>query len=158
MSIFEHEVTTLEGSKYALSALKAPTNKAFLIVNLARKWGKTRRNLEELKILHERHAGNGLVILGFPCNNFGSQEPGTNDDVKKWWVDDNGCNFMIFGKIQCDNNDSTHPLFKALKSNTGGGGLGWNFHKFICDKDGTPTQRGSENPLELEDTLIAMLK
>jgi glutathione peroxidase-family protein len=96
----------------------------------------------------------GLRILAFPCNQFGSQEPWPNDEIKKFVVDNFGVTFDMFGKIDV-NGDKAHPLFKYLKMKQGGT-LGdfikWNFTKFIVDKNGQPVARYAPN-VEPKDIL-----
>ena len=106
--------------------------------------------------MHEKYSSQGLQILAFPCNNFGMQEPGENDDVKKY-IEKKGVTFHVFGKIQCDNHDKTHPLYQMLKETTGGAGLGWNFHKFLCDANGVPVARGSSDPEQFVEVIEKLL-
>mmetsp|Transcript_99891 Transcript_99891/g.196184 ORF Transcript_99891/g.196184 Transcript_99891/m.196184 type:complete len:119 (+) Transcript_99891:225-581(+) len=97
-----------------------------------------------MKEIYSEYSARGLEILAFPCNNFGGQEPGTNEEVKKF-AEDRGATYQLFGKLECDNGEATHPLYKYLKTSLPngilGGGLKWNFAKFLCDKDGMPVKR-----------------
>ena len=97
-----------------------------------------------MKEVYEAYGPKGLEILAFPCNNFGSQEPGTNEEIKKF-AEERGATYPLFAKLECDNGNITHPLYKYLKESLPngilGGGLKWNFAKFLCDKDGIPVQR-----------------
>ena len=95
--------------------------------------------------MHETYGDQGLKILAFPCNNFGGQEPGSNADVAKY-VQGRGATFTVVGKIECDNGDKTHPVYRELMDATDGQGLGWNFHKFLCDANGSPVLRSSKDP------------
>jgi len=104
---------------------------------------------------------NKLEILAFPCNNFGAQEPGTNDEILKF-ATDKGATFPILGKLECDKGDATHPVYAYLKSKkTGllGETLIWNFAKFLCDKDGVPVARfgPKSNPLSFEKDIVDLL-
>ncbi|RUS78974.1 hypothetical protein EGW08_013276 [Elysia chlorotica] len=100
-----------------------------------------------LQALHAKYAEKGLAILGFPCNQFGSQEPGTNEEIKKFAQDGFGVQFDMFAKIEV-NGKNAHPLFKYLKKQQGGT-LGdfikWNFSKFLVDKEGKPVNRYAPN-------------
>lgn len=87
----------------------------------------------------------GLEILAFPCNNFGGQEPAPNDEILSYARETKHATFPVFGKVECDNGDKTHELYRFLKSSVPGGvlgnGLKWNFAKFLVDADGKPVQR-----------------
>ncbi len=109
--------------------------------------------------MHETYSVLGLQILGFPCNNFGGQEPGSSAEITAF-KDSKGATFQIFEKLECDNATKTHPLFKELMDKTGGGTLGWNFHKFLCDSAGQPIQRFGprERPNDFEDIIAMKLK
>ena len=95
------------------------------------------------------HSESGLEILAFPCNNFGGQEPGTIQEILDFARHKSGATFPIFGKLQCDNKESTHPLYQFLMAKAPqqgwsgwiGRGLKWNFAKFLCDAEGVPVQR-----------------
>ncbi|CAC5414520.1 GPX4 [Mytilus coruscus] len=101
-----------------------------------------------LQALHAKYAeSKGLRILGFPCNQFGSQEPGTEAEIKSFVTDKFGVQFDMFSKINVNGNDG-HPLFKYLKHKQGGT-LGdfikWNFTKFLVNKEGIPVKRYAPN-------------
>ncbi|EFX89083.1 hypothetical protein DAPPUDRAFT_220769 [Daphnia pulex] len=102
----------------------------------------------------------GLKILGFPCNQFGSQEPGTNSEIKDFAANYN-VKFDMFAKIDV-NGDNAHPLWKYLKKKQGGtltDGIKWNFTKFIVDKNGQPTARyaPTTDPFDMEKDLLKYL-
>ena len=105
----------------------------------------------------ELGASRGLCILGFPCNQFGSQEPGTNEEIKKFATENYGVKFDMFAKIDV-NGDKAHPLWKYLKYKQGGT-LGdfikWNFSKFLIDKQGQPVKRYAPNvePFDIKKDL-----
>lgn len=114
-----------------------------------------------LNILH--HVSNtGFEILAFPCNNFGGQEPGTNEEVQEF-AKSKGATFPVLGKLECDNGDKTDPLYQFLKGSlpTGvlGQGLKWNFAKFLCDSKGVPVQRylPTTSPLAIEKDILKLL-
>lgn len=103
-----------------------------------------------------------MEVICFPCNNFGSQEPGTNEEIAQF-AKSKGFAQTLTGKIDCENGDSTHPLFQYLKENTNGGLLGqgikWNFSKFLCDENGKPVQRylPVTSPLGCEADIKALI-
>ena len=120
--------------------------KVLLIVNTASKCGFTPQyaGLEEL---YKRHQDQGLVVLGFPCNQFGAQEPGTAEEIGQFCERNYGVSFPIFAKIDV-NGANAHPLYKFLKSEKSGilGAIGldaikWNFTKFLVDRAGKPVER-----------------
>lgn len=105
----------------------------------------------------------GLEILAFPCNNFGSQEPGTNDEIQAFAAN-KGAAYPVLGKLECDNGDQTHPIYQYLKGSVSGGllgaGLKWNFAKFLCDANGVPVQRyiPTTSPLAIENDIVKLLE
>lgn len=134
--------------------------KAFLIVNVASKWGLTSRNYSELQQLHVAHSGNGLQILGFPCNQFGGQEPGTDEEIQHF-AQGKGATFPILAKIEV-NGPGTHPLYAFLKSTKGemlGADIKWNFAKFLVDRNGVPVARYAPTtaPLSFESDILRLL-
>jgi len=106
--------------------------------------------------LYDKYAESGLKILAFPCNQFGSQEPGTPEDIKKFAAS-YGVRFDLFAKIDV-NGSGAHPLWNYLKSKQGsffGSFIKWNFTKFIIDKNGQPVSRYeiTSDPLDMEPEL-----
>lgn len=105
----------------------------------------------------------GLEVLAFPCNNFGKQEPKSNEEICEFARGQKHVTFPILGKLQCDNGDRTHPLYAFLKSSLSGGifgsGLLWNFAKFLCDADGVPVKRylPITSPWSLEKDIVELL-
>ena len=97
-------------------------------------------------MLYYVYSSKGLEILAFPCNNFGAQEPGSNEAISEF-ATKKGATFPVFGKLECENKDPTltHPLYRYLKSNVPGGmlgdGLKWNFAKFLVNAEGRPIKR-----------------
>jgi glutathione peroxidase-family protein len=111
--------------------------------------------------LHERYRDQGLAILGFPCNQFGNQEPGTNEEIKAFAQGKYNVKFDLFSKIEV-NGDNAHPLWKWLKSAKGGflvDAIKWNWTKFLIDRDGKPVERFATtvNPLAMEDKIKEQL-
>lgn len=105
----------------------------------------------------------GFEILAFPCNNFGKQEPGTNEEILAF-AKSKGATFPVLGKVECENGAATHPVYKYLKSVLDNGMLGpslkWNFTKFLCDAEGVPVKRygPQESPLSFEKDIVALLE
>lgn len=114
-----------------------------------------------MKILYDRYKAEGLEILAFPCNNFASQEPGTNDEIQEF-ARQKGAEYPVLGKLQCDAGADTHPIYKYLMgslSSNAGPGLTWNFAKFLCNADGVPIKRYLPdcNPLSIEEDIKEVL-
>ncbi|EKX39958.1 hypothetical protein GUITHDRAFT_76021 [Guillardia theta CCMP2712] len=104
--------------------------KKVLIVNLASKCGLTDSNYKEIAELTKKYTAPDLVVLGFPCNQFGAQEPGTEAEIKNFVETKYNAKFPLFSKINVNGND-THPLYKKLKDATSCGDIQWNFAKFL---------------------------
>jgi len=93
-----------------------------------------------LQKLQEDFGGRGLCILAFPCNQFAGQEPDDDATIKKFATEKYGATFHLFSKIRV-NGPKDHPLYQYLKEALPGGNIGWNFAKFLCDRDGVPIKR-----------------
>jgi len=136
--------------------------KAYLVVNVASECGYTEQNYAELQQLYEKYAGAGLEVLAIPANDFGAQEPGSNEQIQSF-AQSKGATFTVTGKVSCSIGGSAHPLFAFLTNAITGSGdksdLEWNFAKFLCDADGIPRKRYSpdESPLSFEADIVAML-
>ena len=152
-SFFDFEVDSIDKKKVALSSLKGKA-KAFILVNLASKWGLTSANYKELNSLHEKYSKD-LMIIGFPCNDFGAQEPGSNEEVRAF-ADGKGAKWQIMGKVSCQSSKS-HPLFEWLQQS---GDLQWNFHKFLIDKDGklVKNYEPGTSPMSIEPDILKLMK
>lgn len=111
-SIFDFDIPNSSGTSMNLGK-SFKGKKAYLIVNVASNCGLTSSNYDELKMLHDSYSGKGLQILAFPCNNFGAQEPGSNEDIQGF-AKYNEIKFPVLGKLECQNGDSTHPLYRFL--------------------------------------------
>jgi glutathione peroxidase len=135
MSIYDIPIRTLAGEPASLSEQKG---KALLLVNVASKCGLTPQ-YEGLERLHERFADRGFSVLGFPCNQFMGQEPGTPEEIATFCSTTYGVTFPLFEKIDV-NGDDRHPLYAALTetADTEGnaGDIQWNFEKFLVDPTG----------------------
>ena len=135
--------------------------KVLLIVNVASECGLTPQ-YEALQKLHAEYAPRGFAVLGFPCNQFGGQEPGSNADVKKFCTTNYGVTFPLFSKIEV-NGANTHPLYKYLKKEAkgllGSESIKWNFTKFLVDKDGNVVRRyaSTDTPQSMEKDVAATL-
>jgi glutathione peroxidase len=118
--------------------------KVILVVNTATKCGLTPQ-FEGLEHLYQQYKEKGLVILGFPCNQFAGQEPETNEHMQQYCQLNHGVTFPLFEKIEV-NGGNTHPIFKMLKRRLGGffgSRIKWNFTKFLVDASGRPVRRFS---------------
>lgn len=123
------------------TSLKAYSGKVVLVVNVASKCGLTPQ-YKSLEALYKKHQGEGLVILGFPCNDFGKQEPGSIEEIQKFCKANYDVSFPIMGKLSVKG-ENQHPLYVALTGKEGAfpGDVRWNFGKFLIGKDGKPIAR-----------------
>lgn len=147
------EAVDLKGNNVNMSEYKGKT---VLVVNTASECGLTPQ-FEGLEKLYQDYKDKGLVILGFPCNQFAGQEPGDADEIEKVCRVNYGVTFPMFSKIDV-NGDNTHPIFKYLKDELGGllgKKIKWNFTKFLIDKEGTPVKRfaPTDKPEKIDDYL-----
>lgn len=153
-SIYEIPVKTIDGSDTTLSEYRG---KVLLIVNVASKCGFTPQ-YEGLEKLYKRFREKGLEILGFPCNQFGGQEPGNESEIRSFCTLNYGVTFPMFAKIDV-NGPSEHQLYKFLKSEKGGllgfDAIKWNFTKFLVSRDGHVIARyaPTTSPASLEADL-----
>ncbi|EOA27900.1 hypothetical protein CARUB_v10024072mg [Capsella rubella] len=157
-SIYNISVKDIEGKDVSLSQF---TGKVLLIVNVASKCGLTQGNYKELNILYAKYKSKGLEILAFPCNQFGSQEPGSNKEIKETVCNIFKAEFPIFDKIEV-NGKNTSPLYNFLKEQKGGlfgDSIKWNFAKFLVDKQGNVVDRYAPTtpPLEIEKDIVKLL-
>jgi glutathione peroxidase len=151
-------VTTLDGEERDLSDYEG---KVVLVVNTASKCGFTPQ-YEGLEALWQRRKDQGLVVLGFPCNQFGKQEPGSEEDIQEFCQINYGVSFPMHAKVDVNGAD-THPLFAQLKSGApgllGSEGIKWNFTKFLVGKDGEILKRYApkDTPEAIDKELDAVL-
>jgi glutathione peroxidase len=156
MSPYDLTMTAIDGSE---RSLKDYAGKVLLIVNTASACGMTPQ-YEGLEALYKAHPD--LVVLGFPCNQFGAQEPGTEKEIALFCETQFAVTFPLFAKIEV-NGDGAHPLYTWLKSETPGteqgADIGWNFTKFLVGRDGQPVARYSPRtpPADIEADIIAAL-
>lgn len=154
----QFKATSLQNKEIDMESYKG---KVVLVVNTASKCGLTPQ-YEGLEKLYRDYKDKGLVILGFPCNQFGKQEPGSEKEIAEGCLINYGVTFPMFSKIEV-NGDNTHPIYKYLKSElkgTFGNRIKWNFTKFLIDKDGTPYKRFSPTttPDKLRSHIETLLK
>ncbi|MCJ8168831.1 glutathione peroxidase [Atopomonas sediminilitoris] len=151
--------TTIKGEQTPLKDFSA---KAYLVVNTASKCGFTPQ-YKGLEALWEKYKDQGLVVLGFPCNQFGKQEPGDEGQISEFCELNFGVTFPLFKKVDV-NGPEAHPLFVALKKQApgllGSQGVKWNFTKFLVSGDGTAVKRFAPvaKPEDLEGEIEALLK
>jgi len=137
-SMYDLTVKDIDGKDVSLSAYKG---KVVLIVNVASKCGFTPQ-YKALEATYEKYKDQGFVILGFPCNQFHSQEPGTDAEIKQFCTSKYGVTFPMFDKIEV-NGDNRAPLYVWLAGPASPfpGNITWNFNKFLIGKDGTIVKR-----------------
>ena len=134
-NIHEFTLNSIDGKPAPLSAYDG---KVVLLVNVASRCGYTPQ-YTGLEALYEKYKDKGLVILGFPANNFGAQEPGTNEEIKTFCSTKYNVTFPMYSKVSVKGSDIT-PLYKFL-TETKGGDVKWNFTKFLADKHGNVVGR-----------------
>ncbi len=141
MNFYNFTAEKLNGEKVSMDTFKGKT---IVVVNTASKCGLTPQ-YEGLENLYKKYKDDGLVILGFPCNQFANQESGSANDIQEFCQINYGVSFPMFAKVDV-NGDNAHPIFKYLKSELGGwfgSRIKWNFTKFVIDKNGKPVKRFS---------------
>jgi glutathione peroxidase len=136
MSLHSISVRTIDGRDTTLAEF---SGRALLIVNVASQCGLTPQ-YSGLQSLHARLADRGFAVLGFPCNQFGAQEPGSEAEIQRFCDSRFQVTFPMFAKVEV-NGAGAHPLFQWLKSQSGGADIGWNFAKFLVDRDGALVSR-----------------
>ena len=157
-SIYDYKVKDIDGNEVVMSEFK---DKVLMIVNVASKCGFTPQ-YEGLQKLYDAYKDQGLVVLGFPCNQFGAQEQGGEAEIKDFCETNFSISFPMFAKIEV-NGDNAEPLFLFLQNAKKGfmdtGPIKWNFSKFVVDKEGNVVGRyGSlDDPAALEDDIKKLL-
>ncbi|VVA30086.1 PREDICTED: probable [Prunus dulcis] len=158
-TFYDFTVKDAKGNDADLSVYKG---KVLLVINVASKCGLTNSNYTELNELYQKYKDQGLEILAFPCNQFGAQEPGSNEEIEDFVCTRFKSEFPIFDKIEV-NGDNTAPVYKFLKAGKWGffgDDIQWNFTKFLVDKDGKVSDRyyPTTPPLSIEvKTLMSAL-
>lgn len=156
-TIADFTATALDGAEKSLSEY---LGKVVLVVNTASQCGFTPQ-YAGLEALYQEFGEQGFVVLGFPCNQFGEQEPGTEDEIGEFCQVNYGVTFPLFAKIEV-NGENAHPLYAWLRSE-GKGILGdavkWNFTKFLVGRDGQVIRRyaPTTEPAALKDDILAAL-
>jgi glutathione peroxidase len=158
MSVYDYSATSLNGEEKSLGDFRG---KVLLIVNTASKCGFTPQyaGLEEL---YRKHAQAGFTVLGFPCNQFGAQEPGDAAEIGAFCSLTYDVTFPMFGKVDV-NGPEAHPLFQYLKSErkgiAGTEQIKWNFTKFLVDRHGHVTARfaPTTKPAEIDPEIVQLL-
>lgn len=136
-SVYDFTMKTIDGKEVSLSRYKG---KVLLIVNVASECGNTPQ-YKDLEALYEKYKDKGFAILGFPANNFGSQEPGTDAEIKTFCDKHYGVTFDLFSKISVKGSDQA-PLYKFITTDANvSGEVKWNFQKYLIDKNGTLTHK-----------------
>lgn len=155
---YDFDATSLEGRPVALREF---AGKVMLIVNTASKCGFTPQ-YQGLEALYQKYRDRGLVVLGFPCNQFGEQEPGSAVEIGSFCQKNYGVTFPMFEKIDV-NGDAAHPLYRWLKKNArgllGSERIKWNFTKFLLDREGNIVERYApvKKPGDLAQDIEALL-
>jgi len=158
MSIYDFSVKTIDGGEQTLGDYRG---QVLLIVNVASKCGFTPQ-YTGLEALHRKLHARGFSVLGFPCNQFGQQEPGNESEIKSFCSLNYDVTFPLFAKIDV-NGPGTHPLYQYLKQQQpgvlGSQGIKWNFTKFLVDQQGKVRKRyGSvDKPESIEPEIVALL-
>src|ERR1700686_5484609 len=138
-SVYEFTMNSIDGQPLPLAEFKG---KVLLIVNVASFCGFTPQ-YEQLEAVYEKYKDQGFVIVGFPGNNFGAQEPGTNEEIKTFCSRKYNVTFPMYSKVSVKGDDQT-PLYQYLTKQTGpaiAGDIKWNFTKFLVDRNGNVVQR-----------------
>lgn len=156
-SFYQLEASTPQGKLISFSKFEG---KVVLLVNTATKCGLAPQ-FEGLEALYQQYKHKGLVVFGFPCDQFAGQEPETNETVEQVCKINHGVTFPLTEKCNVNGND-THPVFKYLKIKLGGfwgSRIKWNFTKFLVDREGNPYKRfaPTKSPTSLENDIIKLL-
>jgi glutathione peroxidase len=152
-SLADFHATTIDGKDQDLGSYLGDV---VLVVNVASQCGLTPQ-YEGLQRLYDTYGDRGFVVLGFPCDQFGHQEPGTESEIAGFCQRNYGVTFPMFAKIEV-NGDDTHPLYRWLKEEKGGllgGAIKWNFTKFLLGRDGSVLDRFSpqKEPADLAEDI-----
>lgn len=157
-SIYDFSANSIEGQPVSLSTYK---DKVLLIVNTASQCGFTPQ-YQGLQSVHNKYESQGFTVLGFPCNQFGQQEPGSANEIQSFCETRFGVTFPLFEKVDV-NGENAHPLFKFLTKAAPGifgtEGIKWNFTKFLVDRSGQVVKRypSTTKPEDIEKDIQALL-
>ncbi len=158
MRFYDFSANKMNGQEIKMEEFKG---KVVLVVNTASKCGLTPQ-FKELEDLYKEHKDRGFEILGFPCNQFAKQDPGTNKEISEFCLINYGVSFTMFEKIDV-NGETAHPLYKYLKSEAKGilnKEIKWNFAKFLIDSEGNVVKRYAPitTPLKLKGDIEKLLQ
>ncbi len=159
MSLYDIDLTTIDGKPASMAKYK---DRVLLVVNVASKCGYTPQ-YAGLEALYRKYKRHGLTVLGFPCDQFGHQEPGDEDAIKSFCSLTYDVTFPMFAKIEV-NGPGTHPLYRHLKAARKGllgtEAVKWNFTKFLVGRNGRVLRRyaPTDTPEAIESDLIPLLK
>jgi glutathione peroxidase len=157
MTLYDNKINTLEGSPADLSEFQG---KALLVVNVASKCGLTPQ-YEGLQKLHDEYAARGFEVLGFPCNQFMGQEPGTAEEIREFCDTSYQVSFPIFEKIDV-NGDQQHRIYAELEQTADADGeagdVKWNFEKFLVAPDGSVVGRFRPQVTPEDPALVAAIE
>lgn len=156
-TFYDLQAKDISGKEIQMKDLEG---KVVLIVNTASQCGFTPQ-LEGLEKLYKKYHDKGFIILGFPCNQFGNQEPGDEKSIEEGCLRNYGVSFQMFSKVDV-NGRNAHPIFVFLKSKLGsifGSRIKWNFTKFLLDKNGKPIKRFAPftKPEKIEKYIVKLL-
>lgn len=157
-TIYDFKVKDIEGKEVSMEQFKGKT---LLIVNVASKCGFTPQ-YKDLELVYRENKDNGVVVLGFPCNQFGAQEPGDENEIKNFCSLNYDVTFPLFAKVDV-NGSEAHPIYEFLKNSLPGilgtKAIKWNFTKFLVNKEGIPVARFAPNdkPADIEKEIKKIL-
>ena len=155
--IYDYKALDNKGNEVNFASFEG---KVLMIVNTASKCGFTPQ-YDGLEALYQKYKDQGLIIIGFPCDQFAHQEPGTNEEIAEFCRINHGVTFPLMSKIEV-NGKNAHPIYQYLKSaakGTFGNAIKWNFTKFLISRDGTEIERfaPTTTPEAMEEKVVAML-
>jgi glutathione peroxidase len=157
--VYSFKATTIKGEEVSLENYKG---KVLLVVNTASECGLTPQ-YAELQKIYDQYKENGFTVLGFPCNQFGSQEPGSEEKISEFCSINYGVDFPMFAKVEV-NGANAHPLFQYLKEEAPGdqesSDIAWNFAKFLVDRNGQVVSRYAPtvSPTDISDDIEKLLQ
>jgi len=157
-SIYPFSAKDIDGNVVSMEKYRG---KVVMVINVACKWGSTAKYYPQLQALYTKYQQDGFEVAAFPCNQFASQEPWPEPEIKKYVKENFGATFDLYAKIDV-NGDNAHPLWKYLKSKQGGilgDFVKWNFTKFLIDRNGQPVARTGPktDPNESEADICKLL-
>ncbi len=152
MNIYSFEILDISGKSFDWETVKG---KKIMVVNVASKCGLTPQYVQ-LEELYQKYKNQGFTILGFPANNFGAQEPGSNDEISAFCELNYGVSFPMMSKISVLGNDQ-HPLYKWLTEETSES-VSWNFQKFLVDENGDIVESIPPTVLPNDESIVRWIE